>query len=218
MSNLNDLHSFAPFVSGKSAPFVGQRLVKVTYKTSRGGKPVDGVKPNVCMSVPILGSIGDAELQALVPHIQTLLENAQDGIVKAAYERGAVSVADAELSVACCIEYLDADASGDRLTKEIIAAWFNEAIADSLQVALADKWQITDTPTPEQQQRIDQTVNVYRDKFSSMAGGKTLFNVGNCESLKKALELASDDDLMAQKFGRKLDSMIKKQADMLDGL
>lgn len=222
MSTLINHHTFVAFDSATSKASEGQRLVRILYKATRGGKAVSNPRKSACVSVPMLGeALNDSQINALLPHITLLLESAQDGICKAAYERKAVSVSSSELSVDCCIAYLDDDATGNRLTREAVAEWFNETLQDVCIVAFSDKFFgvgkefANDSP---EMLRITQTVNVYRDKISSLAGGKTQFSVANCESLLKVLELSPDDDAMATRFTRRLQKMVADQRDTLDSL
>lgn len=218
MSLLQQTHTFVAFDSKTSAAASGQRLAKVLYKTQRGGKIVENARKSICVSVPILDAISDSQLQALVPHITAMLENAQDGIVKDRYEAGAISVSDAELSVDSCIAFLDSDARGDRLTKEMIVSWFDGSIAEILTVALGEKMQLTDTASEIQLKRLEQSVNVYRDKFCSLAGGRTSFSVEIASKLHKVLELGDTADAMLVRFKNRLEKMMKQEVEILEAL
>lgn len=220
MSTLSNVHTFVKFDSKTSAAASGQRLVKMLYKTQRGGKAVVDAKQSMCVSVPMMSeSLSDSQLNALIPHITQMLENAQDNICKDAYEQGSISISDASLSVDACIAFLDSDSRGDRLTKEYITAWFNNSLADILYVAFADKIvTLPDHPTEVEEKRVEQVVNVYRDKFSSLAGGRTMFNVESCNKLLKVLELGDSEDAMSKRFTARIQKMLKDSSDVLEAL
>lgn len=220
MSVLITNHTFVAFDSKTSAAASGQRLAKVLYKTQRGGKIVENARKSICVSIPTFDgvTISDSQLQAFMPHIMQMLENAQDGIVKDRYEAGAISVSDAELSVDSCLAFLDSESRGDRLTKEMIASWFDGSIAEILTVALGEKMQLTDNASEIQLKRLEQSVNVYRDKFCSLAGGRTSFSVEIASKLHKVLELGDIADAMLVRFKNRLEKMMKQEVEMLEAL
>jgi len=218
MSLLQQTHTFVSFDSKTSTAASGQRLAKVLYKTQRGGKIVENARKSICVSVPVLDAISDSQLQALVPHITAMLENAQDGVIKDRYEAGGISVSDSELSVDSCIAFLDSDARGDRLTKEMIASWFYGSIAEILTVALGEKMQLSDNASEIQLKRLEQSVNVYRDKFCSLAGGRTSFSVEIASKLHKVLELGDVADAMLVRFKNRLEKMMKQEVELLEAL
>lgn len=192
-----------------------ERLAKIGYKT-----PKKGVKKfsSVCVSLPRIVSISDDQLKLLIPHIQNLLESAQDSIIRNRFEEGAQFITDSDVSIQNCIDYLDADARGDRLTAELVKEWFDSAIADNLIVALGDKFGISDEPTEAETKRLNQAITVYRDKFASMAGGRTVFSPDVAVKLGKVLELDDTDTAITVRFANRLKKMAETPADDLMGL
>jgi len=209
MSNISSSHGVVAFDSKTSRPLAGQRLAKVLYKTPAGKNAGQEKKQSVCVSVPPVPEISmdTVELMRLMPHLATLLENAQDGIIKELVERGNKVILDSEISIEACIAFLDADAKGDRLTKEYIAEWFNENVSDILTVAISDKLGLPDIPTDAQTKKVSQMCNVYRDSFAMLAGGKTCFTPDKASKLLKVLDLV-DTDSLAQKFMARLKKMM----------
>ena len=218
MSVISSTHSVVAYDPKTTKPFEAQRLAKVLYKTPR--MLPDGTTPekkqNMCVSIPRIGSISEAQMVALRVHVIGMLENAQDAIVRTRVEAGAASIADTELSIDSCIAWLDADSKGDRLTKEYIIAWYGEVLADILVVAIADKLGIGDAPNEAEAKKLEQRSNVYRDNFAMLAGGKTQFSADKAGKLVKVLELVSEDEL-AGKFITRLKGMqVKEQVELLD--
>src|SRR5882762_4237957 len=134
MSIISNRHNVVAYTSGVTKPFDGQVLVTVAYKTGK-----DGVKKeSKCASVPIIGGediVGNIE--ALVPHIQEMLAGVRKSILRELLDKEPepVDVASNALSVAACIEYLEASDENGRLTKESVGVWFESAIGDSLAIA-----------------------------------------------------------------------------------
>jgi hypothetical protein len=138
MSNVSNVHTVVPFVSGKSEALTGQRLIRVLYKP-RGNKPAE--YPSVCVSVPLLPQaiVSDARFH---PYFMEYLETVQDKVVKGLYEarKGKLDrVSDAELDADAMLGYLVAESAGERISKESIAAWFAARVRDNLLVIYAEK-------------------------------------------------------------------------------
>lgn len=217
MSNVSTAHSVHPFVAGKSEALTGQRLAKVGYK-STAKNPAKF--PSVCASIPFIGDNAIIDnVPALVSHIRAMLESAQDGIIRSLYESSdgsLTSIGDDDISIAACINFLEADAQGSRLTKEYIGAWFDSNVRDNLTVIFAEKLGFIkandDNPslTEMQEFTIDKHLNGYRDLFSSLAGGKTILQPKQVDGLNKALILCAVEDDTSRKLKARLEAMQNK--------
>jgi hypothetical protein len=215
MSAISNRHNVVPFIAGKSVPFNGQRLLRVLYKPSGKGKERTQKLPSVCVSVPSLNNLEISEeiLEKLSPYILTMIEDTQDKIVKSLYEssRGKLSnIADEDIDINAVIGYLENEISGGRLTKEFLTAWFNENVQDNLCVAIAEKMGLVD-PSPTDWERINKSVNGYREMISALSGGAVIYSIGQCSSLLKALEIAGTDDDVNKKLVGRLNRMMNPQ-------
>jgi hypothetical protein len=210
MSNISNRHSISAFVSGKSQPLSGQRLAKVGYKST---KQNSAKYPSICVSVPQIDPTAlESNLTALLPHLATMIENAQDGIIRSIYESrdGNLSeVADEEISVEACIQFLNAEATGGRLTIEFLNGWFDSQISDNLTVVVADKLGL-DLSTPEQEKTVGKRVKVYRELIASLSGGKTILTPMQIAGIRRALEVSSVDDETSVKLLARLTQMESK--------
>ena len=213
MSHFPTAHLLTKFVAGQSQALTGQRLAKIGYKSS----PKSPAKfPSVCVSVPVIDRddiLGNIE--ALIPHVRNMLCAAQDGIVRSLYEssQGALSqVNDSEIGVQECISFLNAEASGGRLTKELIEAWFSASVFDYLFVIIGEKlrYDMEEELTLEQEATIKKHVNGYKGLFESLAGGKTILQPNQITSLGKVLELIDDSEI-GEKLKGRLAQMSKKE-------
>lgn len=215
MSNVSQYHSVLPFNAGDK-PLSGQRLAKVGYKSS---KKNPAKYRSVAVSVPFL-PVSDIQdnLQALLPHIGTMLENAQDGLIRSLYEGadGTLSqVSDDEISIPAIIGWMSAEAAGDRLTKERIEAWFKSELLENLSAQIAEKLGYLSGDgdlTAEQESTVSRHVKVYMDVLSMLAGGKTLLADKQIKGCRNALALCPDDsDIIAVRLNARLDAMEKKE-------
>lgn len=218
MSNVSTAHNVTKFVAGKSEALTGQRLAKIGYKsTAKNPAKFD----SVCASVPyILPEQVTNNLQRLLPHIGRMLESAQDGIIRSLYESsdGTLStVTDTDISVESCINFLEAEAQGSRMTKEFLTQWFKDAMQESLYIVFGIKLGFipADAETAEVTEAQDATItkalNGYRDLFASLAGGKTVLQDKQIDSLVKALDMTETNDETAQKLRTRLVAMKNKE-------
>lgn len=217
MSNFSTAHNVVPFVAGKSEALTGQRLAKVGYKSTTKNP---AKFPSVCASVPMIpAELIQENMARLIPAVRTMLENAQDGILRSLYESsdGTLSqVTDGDLSVEACINFLEAESQGSRLTKEYLAAWFDSQVKENLYVVFAEKLGFIDPTdeapevTEDQDAVILRHLNGYRDLFGSLAGGKTVLQEKQIEGLNKALDLAAVEDETAGKLRARLAAMKQK--------
>lgn len=222
MSVISNHHEFSPFVSAgkdKNKALTGQRLLKVVFK-GRGDKAAS--MKSVCASVPVV-SIDDVKLNvsSFIPYVVELVAKTQDAIGREAVVAGKSYVDSDDLSLEKVIAYLESESKGERLTGDDIKAWFADSLEEMLLIAFADKLSIGNSPTEEQTSTLERMVNVYRDKFASMAGGRTAFDKVTIGKLQKALELAdggADSTLIGTKLASKLQAMANVSVEEMLGL
>ena len=210
MSHFPSTHMVTAFDSAKSQALSGQRLAKIRYKTTAK----QAAKfPSVCVSVPPLA---DAEimdnLPALKMHIRAMLEAAQDGVIRSLYEVSdgkLSSVQDQDISVTACIGFLNAESEGGRLTKETIEAWFDASLGEYVTALIVEKLSYGDDLTPEQEHTVSRHVRGYKDMYSALAGGKTIYQPNQIASLRRVLALV-DSSEVGEKLEARLQSMLSK--------
>ena len=212
MSHFPASHLVTKFVSGQSEALTGQRLAKVKYKTTA---KQTAKYPNICASIPFIKGEDIMNYEGeLIPHIRTLLESAQDGILRSLYESsdGTLSqVQDSELSIPECIKYLEAESQGSRLTKEVISAWFDGNVKDYLFIIIGEKlkYSMDEELTQDQELTINRHLNGYRGLYESLAGGKTILQPTQISSLGKVLELIDSSEI-GDKLSARLKAMENK--------
>lgn len=204
-------HSVVAYVAGTTKPFSGQRLSKVTYKTiTDKDSAMYGIKrDSKCVSLPPVASNDViANVQILAPVIAEYLQTVQDKIVRERIDCGAASISVQEISIAACIEWLDSNNESGRITKDSVNQWFDTEISDNLAMVLAEKLGVSAVPTDAESKQVELVLSTFRDKISSLAGGKTSYEPKLCTSLLKVLELAPSGDAMASRFVVRLNKMI----------
>lgn len=211
MSNVSSTHTLNPFVAGKSEPLTGQRLAKIGYKKTK-----DNPNPlqSVCVSIPHIAPnwITD-NVTRLMPYVANMLENAQDGIIRSLYESKGGNlnqIHDSDISIEAIIGFLEAESTGGRLTGEYLAAWFDSNLSENLTVIIADKLKFN-LETEEQIKTVERHLNGYKGLIVSLAGNKTVLQPNQIAGIRKALDIASNEDATVSRLRAKLDSMEKKE-------
>lgn len=211
MSNVSTSHNVNPFIAGKSEPLTGQRLARIGYKKTK-----DNPNPlqSVCVSIPHIAPNWITEnVNRLLPYIGTMLENAQDGIIRSLYEtsQGALgTVHDSDIGIEAIIGFLEAESTGGRLTGEFLSAWFDANLSENLTVIIADKLRFN-LETEEQIKTVERHLNGYKGLIVSLAGNKTMLQPNQIAGIRKALDVAANDDATVSRLRAKLDTMEKKE-------
>lgn len=212
MSHFPSTHLINEYITGKSEALTGQRLAKIKFKhTEKSPRKY----PNQCVSIPFIASEDiQANIPALMDHIRAMLESAQDGIIRGLFESSdgmLTQVQDSDISIASCINWLEAESTGSRLTKELIAGWFDLSVKDYLYVIIGEKlkYDMDGELTSEQDATIGKHLNGYRDLFASLAGGKTILQDKQIKSLSNVLELVDADEI-GEKLKARLSAMQNK--------
>lgn len=215
-------HSVVKYDPKTSKAFTGQRLAKVTYKTiTDKDNPLFNVKrESKCVSIPVLkaGEI-ESNLVILTPHLIEYLHSVQDKMIREKIDLGSSVISNEDISIASMVEWLDANNESGRLTKETVAKWFDENVGEMLAVVLAEKLGVSATPSDAESKQIMAVVGTFKDKVSSLAGGKTSYEPKMCDSLIKCLELAPAGDALASRFMVRLNKMkedASKNVDLID--
>jgi hypothetical protein len=207
--SISNRHQVVPFVAGKSEPMTQQRLAKIGYKNT---SKTPAKFPSVCVSVPFIDALTFEQFQRIATHVGSMLENAQDGIIRSLYESSdgkITEIADTDIDFDACVSYLDTAARGDRMTKEYLEQWFDSQVRDNLFVVIADKLGFSDI-TPEVEVTVEKHLAGYKVLISSLAGGKTILKPNQITAVQKALALASVDDDVSLKLNARLVAMAAK--------
>lgn len=216
----NANHNVVSYVSGVTKPFTGQRLATVQYKTVNDKSSVHfGIKrESKAVSLPVLEATAiESNLTVLIPHIRNFLESVQDKIIREELDKGnnVVSIDNAAVSIAACVEYLDNSNESGRITKEGVESWFAEAIEPNLALTLSETLGVGDIPTQAESDKVLAIVAAFKGKIASLAGGKTAYDPKTAMQLQKALKLAPESDALASRFMVRLQKMVDQKPDEL---
>jgi hypothetical protein len=213
MSNISDRHSVVPFVSGETKALSEQRLAKIGYK-DRGKNKAKFT--SVAVSVP---QIDPAQIQEnynrLLPHFGTFLESVQDSVIRSLYESSdgtLTSVSNDDIGIGACVNFLEAESNGSRLTAEKIREWFSTDLADNMAVWIAEKLGFAsdtgDDLSPAQLEVIAKNVHAYRETFATLSGKNVFLDPKKIQSLQNAMSLCAENDAdIAQKLVKKLEAL-----------
>jgi len=218
MSTISNRHTIKEYISGISKPLDGQILARAIFK-GRGNKPAP--HKSQCASIPaITASEVQENLAAVMPHILTMLQGAQNECLRSVFLAGEKEITSEECGMQAAVNYLDAEAKGTRLTGEDVKAWFAGEVEEHLTVVFADKLGIGEEPTEAQSKRLQQYVNSFREGFATLASGKTRFSPKNAEIYRNLLIGAgADDSLIGARFAQRLHEMQNaSEDDMMQAL
>lgn len=206
--SISNRHTVLPFVAGTSKALTDQRLARVGYKKTK-----DNSNPlkSVCVSVPAITEIDETQLDRLMPHIVSLLNGAQDGIIRGLYESdpSIMSIGDDDISIDACIEYLETVETGGRLTIESLTEWFVLSLNDKLTEFLTMHG-AKSLSGDKLEHAVTQSLAGYKGMITAMAGGKTHYDATQRAKLTTVLAMTEDGDEVAEKLMARLVSMEKK--------
>lgn len=218
------VNTVVSYTSGVTKPFAGQRLASFNWKTSKDKDSLYfGIKrESKAVSLPMIGTEQiSASLAALTPHIKVWLHGVQDKMIREQLEASdnCLHITNESIGIAAICEYLEDSNESGRVTKADVEVWFNENIADSLMVQLAERLGVSETPTQADSDNIDAVVAAFKGKIASLAGGKTSYDPKTASQLQKCIALVPAGDVLADRFIARLQKMQDVTPDsLLDAL
>lgn len=221
MSNISNRHIVELFTASKSIPLTGQRLAKALWKSREGKNGKEDKKalyPSICVSLPMIKEVSEDQMDRLLPHLLTLIEQTQDKIVKSLFESSGGkllggSIGEEDIGIGAIISYLDAEQSGGRLNKEMIAEWFSEYLSDNLTAMIGEKIG-ADSGSDEDVDKINPHLNSYKEIFCSLAGGATVLGDKQINGCKNALALVGEEGCSgvgADIYKKLMDRLVRMQ-------
>ena len=220
MSLISTQHNINPFTAGKSAALPEQRLAQIVFnQTKTMTKKGIKAQQSVCASIPMLAVLTAAQLAVAEPQVRKLIEAAQDSIIRELMieNPARTSIGDSDISFEACIEYLVSEASGNRLTKEKLGAWFDSVMVEPITGYVLEILvktgrlaanQINEPLSEKNYAAINATIADQRDIFVSLAGGRTVLEPKISALVQKLLELVEEDDAG---IGARLLKMLQKR-------
>jgi hypothetical protein len=196
MSNISNRHNVQKLDKASKA-LSGQRMARVIAKKNKDGQyeSVNLVESKF-VSIPAIGPISDEQFKALEVHVQSMLMDAQDQLIRdEIVTNGATSIGDEQISIDACIAYLDDAAKGNRVTGEYLAKWFTETYLDAaMQFVCAAMKFDAENLTQDQAEAIAKKCNVLNSMFAGFASGKYSPDIPKCKGMIKFGEFVGVDN------------------------
>src|SRR5574337_11816 len=122
-------HVFNPLTKDSKA-LDGQRLVRLIAK---GKNKSENLDKSLCVSVPQVTIEQVTEyIDALMPYVVGMVADTQDKIIREyRIESGAAEIHEALFDVPHCVAWLAENATGERLTGDMLREWFSEDYKDA---------------------------------------------------------------------------------------
>lgn len=216
MSNVSNRHAFAK-LEKNSKPLSGQRLVRLIAKKDKEGMYASSnLTESLFVSIPPIDTdkITD-HIGALIPHIVSMLEGTQDQIIREKrIEFGHDSIDESDFDIDKCIAFLDASASGSRLTTEYLQSWFTEMYSEAAAEFIATMNKCAVGELSEEQLK---KVNVLRDMYSGFASARYSPDIPKCKAMIRFGEFLGEgnaDSRMTQFIDKAKKIKTEKEAEM----
>lgn len=214
MSIISNTHQFTPLTKTSTA-LSGQRLVRVIAKADRNGKyPSAHLTESLCVSVPRIGMDDIAEcIERFIPHLISLCEGVQDKIAREyRIESGRNEIQGELLSVDAILGYLEADAAGNRVSKEYLQEWFMDGYAD-----IARVW-IQSVSNGLCDELVDKKITVLGDMFAGYSSHKYSPNIPSLRAILRFVDhcvaLDAADSRMVAMRDKAQATLTKKESEL----
>lgn len=184
MSIISNTHQFATLTKN-SVALGGQRLIRLIAKADRNGKyPSQHLTESLCVSVPRVSVDEIAEcIERFIPHLQRLVEDTQDKIAREyRIESGRNEIQGELLSVDAVLGYLEADAAGNRVSKEYLQEWFSSEYS-----SIARVW-IQSISNGMADDMIDKKIAVLGDMFAGYSSHKYSPNIPSLKAILRFVD------------------------------
>jgi hypothetical protein len=218
MSNISARHTFVPYISGETKPLAEQVGLRVIFK-GRNGKEAEHKSQFVSVP-PITDAEITANIGALMPMIRNAVQGLREDCARAAFLAGSSEVSTDQVSLIAAIALSEEVSKGSRLTGDDVKAWFAENLEDSLTLEFAKRLGLSDSPSEAQLKKLNQSLNLFREGFASLASGKTKFEPKKAEVFKNLLQSCNaHSTAIGERFNARLDKMISGESeDLMEAL
>lgn len=213
MSVISDVHQFQP-LNKDSKPLSGQRLARLIAKKNRNDEYESAhLTQSMCVSVPMIGydEIGE-QIEQLMPHIQGMLEDAQDACIREfRLQHGRDEIPQDAISIQAIVTYLEESSKGSRITKEWMQSWFIESYGDAASQFIRNA---IDGAADE---IIQSKVAVIRDMFAGFASARYSPEIPKLKAMIRFISYIGPDNCDARMtaIGRKCTQILAiKEAEM----
>lgn len=174
-------------IAKKDVP-ANMRLARIIRKASAkdsNGMESQGV--HIPAAVDLAYCMADSTLNA---YLVQCVQDVQDKMIRRVTDSGRNIITDSDIAMDVVAQYLEeTDENIGRISKDKIAQWFKDEMADTLMVAFADKLGVGDVPTPDEEKKLAQACKGYQDVFSTLAQKQPSVDPKIGERLLAALDM-----------------------------
>lgn len=214
MSNITGLtpanHSFVALDKNTSA-LTGQRLVRLIAKSARGtDKPSNpNLAHSLAVSIPYVTMDEVVNvIDKLIPHVIGMVQDTQDKIIREyRIESGNETINQSIIDVNAVIAYLDASATGERVSKEYLQDWFTSEYED-----ITKQWINQIAGGELNEDIVTQKTNLMRDMIAGWASPKYSPNIPSLRAQIRFMSACVDNEVSDVRMNGILD----KAKTMLD--
>ena len=185
-------HVFTKMNKDSKALAADQRLVRLIAK---GKNKREHLSESLCVSVPQVTIEQVTEyIDTLLPYVVGMVADAQDKIIREyRIESGAADIHQSLFDVPHVVQWLAANATGERLTGDMLREWFTEDYAEACTEWLKSKPALANAT----EGKIEQSLNVVRDLIVQYANPHFKPNMRQCDLILDLGQSVEVDGRMA---------------------
>lgn len=208
MSIISNVHQFHPLKEAKVLS--GQRLARVIAKAQKDGSyPSSNLTESLGVSIPLISDDEIANvIDQLLPHVRSMCENAQDGLIREfRVEHGRNEIPQEAIAIDKVIEYLESSSNGSRVTTEYLQQWFTEGYSEA---ATRFVRAAIDGAADE---IVEKKVNLIRDMFAGFASPRFSPEIPKCKAMIRFSSYVGEENQCGrmQAFTKRAIEILKKK-------
>ena len=206
-------HVFNSLTKDSKALTADQRLVRLIAK---GKNKSANLKESLCVSVPQVTIEQVTEyIDVLMPYVVGMVSDTQDKIIREyRIESGANDINEALFDVTHCVAWLAENATGERLTGEMLKEWLDEDYQDAVIVWAKNLPAMVNAP----ESKVLSVYNIVRDTITQYANPHFKPNMRQCDMILSLCGSVDNDGRMLGIAAKtqKFKDLLLSEADALD--
>lgn len=206
-------HVFTPLKKDSKALAADQRLVRLIAK---GKNKSENLNESLCVSVPQVTIEQVTEyIDVLMPYVVGMVADTQDKIIREyRIESGAADINEALFDVTHCVAWLSENATGERLTGEMLRDWLDEDYKD----AIIDWAKQLPAMVNAPESKVLSVYNIVRDTITQYANPHFKPNMRQCDMILSLCGAVDNDGRMLGIAAKtqKFKDLLLSEADQLD--
>lgn len=189
--SIGTAHVFNPLTKDSKALTAEQRLVRLIAKGKNKSK---NLSKSLCVSVPQVTIEQVTEyIDVLMPYVVGMVSDTQDKIIREyRIESGAADIHESLFDVSHCVEWLAENATGERLTGEMLKDWFDEDYQEAVREWLRSKPALNGATGD----KLGHVYNVVRDLIVQYANPHFKPNLNQCDMILDLGQSVENDGRM----------------------